>query len=191
VIEPQRQPLMNLLHLAIYCFVTSALLSACSSKPYIDYDTDYNFGRATSYFIITTTGNENENEPLMASRVQAAIDSELKTLGLSPAISRQQADLAVSYSLTSEDRPNNNRVSVGMGTGSYGRSSGISVGGSVSRPVGGDTRRYIVIQIDMHPGSQERLIWRSRDALELRGDPARRAEDAQRMVRRLLAGFPP
>jgi hypothetical protein len=186
--KPQRQPLMNSLHFAIYCFVTSALLSACSSKPYIDYDTDYNFGRATSYFIITSG---TENEPLMAPRIQAAIDSELKALGLSPAASRQQADLAVSYSLTSEDRPTNNRVSVGMGTGSYGRSSGISVGGSVSRPVGGDTHRYKVIQIDMHPGSQERLIWRSRDSLELRGDPARRAEDAQRMVRRLLAGFPP
>ena len=179
---------MTRLRIAFFNLIASLLLSACSTQPYTDYDTAYPFAQASSFYLATA---ESDHDPLMAARVQAAVEGALTAQGLRAASSRQQADLAVRYALTTEDRPNNNRVSIGMGTGSYGRSGGVSVGGSVSRPVGGDTKRYLTVQIDMHPGTEDRLVWRGRDSMELRGDPARRAEDAQRLVQRLLAAFPP
>lgn len=176
------------MRLTLFSLIASTLLTACSAPPYVDYDTGFGFTRVTSYFIDPpTTGND----PLMEDRVQAAIDTELTAKGLNAAPERKHADLAVRYSLAVEDRPNTNRVSVGMGTGSYGNSGGVSVGGAVSRPVGGSTRQHLVIQIDMSPGTEQRLVWRARDSLELRGDATRRAADAQNLVTRLLADFPP
>ena len=172
----------------LFSVIVSALLTACSTPPYVDYDTGFDFAHKARYFIDSQT---NDNDPLMADRVRSAIDAELSAKGLNPATDSKQADLAVSYTLAVEDRPNTNRVSIGMGTGSYGHSGGVSVGGAVSRPVGGSTRQHLVIQIDMFPGEEQRLVWRGRDSIELRGDATRRAEDAQKLVRHLLAEFPP
>ena len=164
------------------------LLASCSSGPYLDYDAGYAFGQARSFYLAP---REASDDPLMDQRVATAISSELAARGLSPTQTAEQADLTIHFQVIAEHRPNNNRVSIGMGTGGGGRSSGVSIGGAVSRPVGASTIPYNTIQIDMLSAGSGRLVWRSSDAFELRGDPSRRAEDAQRMVQRLLSGFPP
>ena len=165
-----------------------AVLPACSTKPYVDYETSYPFADIRTFYIIPT---QITNEPLMGPRVASAIHSELTARGFTAAGARTDADIAVLYRIGSEERPNNTRVSVGLGTGSVGRHGGTSVGGSVSAPVGGSTRHYNTVQIDMFPGDREQLIWRSSDAFEVRGSPEKKAENAHRMVQRLLSNFPP
>lgn len=164
-------------------------LAACGSKPYVDYDTDFAFAEARHFYLEPI---EIANEPLMGPRVAAAIVSELSARGLSPVDSRQAADIAVTYTITASEKPNNSRISIGLGTGGYGSHGGASVGGSVSRPMGSDMLLYNTIQIDMYPADSERLVWRSSDAFEIKGvDAAKKAEGAQRLVTRILADFPP
>lgn len=166
----------------------AAALAACAPKPTVDYDTGYPFAAARSFYIIP---NRIDNEPLMGPRVEQAIRGELGARGLSEADTRAGADIAVQYSVTPEQRPNNTRVSIGLGTGGYGSRGGASVGGSVSAPIGGDTLLFNLVRIDLFPGDRDQLIWRSSEAFEVRGTPQRRADDAQRTVQRLLSRFPP
>lgn len=173
----------------IVVLYTSLMLVACSSKPYIDYDTGFNFAAADSFYIIPT---EIPDEPLMGPRIAAAINSELVARGLSEAASRDQADIAISYSISAEEKPNNSRISIGVGTGGYSRGGGASVGGSVSKPIGGDMLLYNTVQIDMFPGDSDSLIWRSSDSFEIKGvDAQKKAEAAQSLVSRILQPFPP
>lgn len=172
--------------MAVLCIL---LLAGCSSTPYVDYDTGFDFAGAKSFYIIPT---DIDHEPLMGPRVANAISSDLTGKGLSAVASRGQADIAIRYSVTAEEKPNNSRVSVGLGTGSYGRGGGASIGGSVSKPIGGDTLLYNTVQIDILAGDSDRLIWRSSDSFEIKGvDAQKKADAAQRLVTRILADFPP
>ena len=165
------------------------LLVGCSSKPYIDYDTGFDFTTARSFYIIPT---EIPDEPLMGPRVAAAINTDLVAKGLSAAPSREQADIAIGYSISAEEKPNNSRISIGVGTGGYSRGGGASVGGSVSKPIGSDMLLYNTVQIDMFPGDSDSLIWRSSDSFEIKGvDAQKKSEAAQSLVTRILQPFPP
>ena len=167
----------------------SLLLVGCSSKPTIDYDTGFDFTAAKSFYIIPT---KIENEPLMGPRIAAAINSDLVAKGLSAAQSREQADIAISYNITAEEKPNNSRISIGLGTGGYGRGGGASVGGSVSKPIGSDMLLYNTVHIDMFPGDSDSLIWRSSDSFEIKGvDAQKKSDAAQALVTRILQPFPP
>ena len=173
----------------VLAFTISLLLTGCSSKPYIDYDTGYDFGAVNSFYIVPT---EIPDEPLMGPRIAAAINSELVAKGMSPTASRDQADIAVSYSITAQEKPNNSRISIGVGTGGYSRGGGASVGGSVSKPIGSDMLLYNTVQIDMFPGDSDSLIWRSSDSFEIKGvDAQKKSEAAQSLVTRILQPFPP
>lgn len=164
-------------------------LVACSSKPYVDYDTSFGFAQASKFYVIPT---EITNEPLMGPRVAAAITADLTAKGMAAAESRQAADIAITYNITAEEKPNTSRVSIGMGTGSYGGGGGASVGGSVSRPVGSDMLLYNTVQVDMFPADSDRLIWRSSDSFEVKGADAQQKADAvSKIVTRILADFPP
>ena len=182
--------MMRQLTLTAFTIIALCLnLVACSSKPYVDYDTSFAFAQASKFYVIPT---EIANEPLMGPRVAAAINAELTAKGLTAATSRQAADIAITYNISAEEKPNNSRVSIGMGTGSYGGGGGASVGGSVSRPVGGDMLLYNTVQVDMFPADSDRLIWRSSDSFEVKGaDAEKKAEAVNKIVTRILADFPP
>jgi hypothetical protein len=169
--------------------LAGSLLAGCSSKPYVDYDTGFDFTGAKNFYIIPT---EITHEPLMGPRVANAVSSDLVAKGLAAVPSRSQADIAIRYHVTAEEKPNNSRVSIGLGTGSYGRGGGASVGGSVSKPIGGDMLLYNTVQIDMFAGDSDRLIWRSSDSFEIKGvDAQKKADATERLVIRVLANFPP
>jgi len=164
------------------------LLLACAPKPYIDYDTAFAFQQARSYFMLPPSAAD---DPLVTARVSAAIVEELGHKGLTAAASAERADITVRFLVGAEQRPNNTRISIGLGTGSYGSRGGASVGGAVSAPVGADTLLFNSVQIDMFAGASDELVWRASDAFEVKGSPENRAESARRLVQRLLTNFPP
>ena len=174
--------------ISLLVLITS-LLGGCGTKPYVDYDTSYDFTAAKTFYIVPV---EMPNEPFMGQRVAAAIKQDLTNKGMTAVGSRKDADIAITYLVTAEERANTSRVSFGMGTGSYGRSGGASVGGSVSKPIGGDTKLFNTIQIDIHPGDDNRLLWRGSDSFEVKGaSPDQKAEAAFKMVTRIMTLYPP
>lgn len=163
-------------------------LPACAPKPYVDYDTAFAFQQARSYFLLPA---ETADDPLVAARVHAAVADELARKGLSAAPAADRADLTVRVRVAAEQRPSNRRISIGLGTGSYGGRASTSVGGAVSAPLGADTLVFNNVQIDMFAGASDKLVWRGSDAFEAKGTPENRAESARRLVQSLLTHFPP
>jgi hypothetical protein len=182
---------LNLSAIGRYLATTLCCLGlfACSSKPYTDYDTGFNFAAANTWYMATADASE---QSLMAPRIAAAIDSDLGSKGLRQVSSASDADIIVSYSIAAEEKPNNSRFSIGLGTGSYGGRGGASIGGSVSQPIGSDMLLFNTIQIDMRAPQNQQLIWRGADSFEIKGDDAQaKADAAHKLVTRILAGFPP
>lgn len=165
-------------------------LASCSSKPYTDYDTGYDFAGIGSYYL---ESGVDKQQALMATRIATAISAELNSRKLAPASAAADADIRVRYSLRAEEKPNNSRVSIGLGSGSYGGRGGASVGGSVSAPIGQSMLLYNTIQLDILDASSGQLIWRGSDAFEVKGkaDAPALTEATAATVARILEGFPP
>ncbi len=165
-------------------------LAGCSSKPYTDYDTGYDFTGVQRYQL---ESGVDEQQALMDPRIASAINAELQTRGLVTAENRANADVVVRYSLAAEEKPNSSRVSIGLGSGSYGGRGGASIGGSVSAPIGQSMLLYNVIRIDILDAGSEKLIWRGSDSFEVKGkaDAEALSGATEAVVARILAGFPP
>ncbi len=170
----------------LFCLV----LVSCGSKPHTDYDTGYNFAAIQRYFLESRVDKE---QPLMESRIAAAISAELITKGLTLASTAADANVLVRYSFAAEEKPNNSRISIGLGSGSYGGRGGASIGGSVSAPIGQSMLLYNTIQLDMLDARSGQLIWRGSDSFEVKGEAdAQILNDATgATVARILEAFPP
>lgn len=165
-------------------------LASCGSKPYTDYDTGYDFAGIQRYLLESRI---DKQQALMDSRIESALSAELQARGLTAAANPANTDVVVRYSLAAEERPNNSRVSIGLGSGSYGGRGGASIGGSVSAPLGQSMLLYNSIQLDILDAASGQLIWRGSDAFEVKGKADAQAlnDAASATVTRILRDFPP
>jgi hypothetical protein len=170
----------------LFCLV----LMSCGSAPRTDYDNQYNFAAIQRYYLESRVDKEQR---LMETRIAAAIGAGLDSKGLTLASTAADADILVRYSLAAEQKPNNSRISIGLGSGSYGGRGGASIGGSVSAPIGQTMLLYNTIQLDMIDAKSGQLIWRGSDSFEVKGEAdAQTLNDATRItVDRILGAFPP
>lgn len=167
-----------------------ALLGACASKPTVDYDTAYDFGKLHSFVV---EGPANPGDPLLAERLARDIRASLKTKGFTEADKRADADFVASYQTAVSERANQSRVGIGVGGGSFGGSSGVSMGTSVGFPIGSSTVQYLQIRIDMSDRASGRVVWRGGKEVEIAASAkgeARTSATAQ-TVNAILMGFPP
>ncbi|MFB2649086.1 DUF4136 domain-containing protein [Shewanella mangrovisoli] len=167
-------------------FVALVLVSACSSKPKNDYDLNYDFKALQSF---TQLAPQPSDDPLSAQRIQTEITQQLSQKGFTENAS--SPDFKVAYGLLTQDKPKDSGLSIGLGTGSFGRSGGIGVGTSVGVPLGSDTAKIQTIQIDIIDTKTNKLIWRGTDSFDFDGDGDKKAQDTAKAVSRILAQFPP
>ncbi|ROS01501.1 uncharacterized protein DUF4136 [Sinobacterium caligoides] len=168
---------------AIYCaaIITSLLLSACASKPYYDYDQSVDFNHFES-FSIQAADNKH---PLMAERIDEAIEEQLVAKGLVVA-DPVNADINIRYQVEREAVPsNNNGVQLGLGGGSGG------VGGGISIPIGQSSRQVSIIQVDIFQHSDGKLVWRGRSSLMDEEDATKRQQVISTVIEEILANYPP
>ncbi|MDX1279781.1 DUF4136 domain-containing protein [Shewanella colwelliana] len=176
---------MKIIH-RLSLLAISLLLTACATKPNYDYDTNYDFNQLKQFSTFTP---ENTTDPLTAKRVETAITAVLVTKGF--AETQENPQFKVAYAFKVEDKPKNSGVSIGLGTGSWGSSGGVSLGTSVSVPVGSNTAKIQTIQINIIDTSNNRLIWRGSDKFNFDNGGDEKAEETQKTVATILALFPP
>lgn len=169
----------------------SLLLAACASGPTIDYDPATDFTTYRHYqWLDERSGVSDQFDPLLAKRVKAAVDEQLKAR-FSAAADRASADFLVRYyvSSTAKVADSNARGSVGMG--SFGGNVGMGV--SIGFPLGGThVERQAQILVDFLDARSEELTWRGSETVTLRGDdPAELTQQVQAVIEAILVQFPP
>ena len=169
--------------LALVCV---AIVSACSSnKPQINVDETQNFADIKTFYIQPPLNPINAT---LANHLSTAITENLIAKGLKPA-SEEDADIAVGYVPSTSTKEDGTTLNLGLGTGSYGRSGGISLGSIFSIPVGEQTSLQQGLQIDMVKDGK--FIYSAAGSTELDGKDSISIQNSlNELVSELLNPYP-
>lgn len=162
-------------------------LSACqSTNSNSDYDTKYDFSQLKSFHFIDTP---DQGDPLSAERIRANIRTTLTAKGF---IEKDELnDFAVSYAFVTKDKPKSSGLSIGLGTGTSGSHGGVGVGTSMGIPIGSDSAKIQVIQVDIIDAKENRLIWRGSDEFDFESGGDEKVAETSKTISHILAPFPP
>ncbi len=165
--------------------LSATLLSACAGKPpRTDYAVDFDFSRLENFTMLPAPASD---DPISAERISNQISRDLQNKGFKEY--PRATDFLVGFSLSTGDKPDESNVSIGLGTGSWGRSGGISVGTAVDLPTSKNVKEQEV-DIRIYDPSR-RLIWRGTDSYDFKDGGEKKATAAQKTVDKILAQFPP
>lgn len=172
-------------HLLLLCFILT--ISACqSTKSNSDYDTKYDFSQLKSFHFIETP---DQGDQLSAERIRANIRTTLIAKGFTE--QAEQSDFLVSYAFLTKDKPKSSGLSIGLGTGTSGSHGGVGVGTSMGIPIGSDSAKIQVIQVDMIDTKENRLIWRGTDEFDFEAGGDKKVAETSKTINQILALFPP
>ncbi|WP_372872919.1 DUF4136 domain-containing protein [Shewanella sp.] len=162
----------------------SILLSACQSTPTTDYDPKVDFSAMKTFALQPPS---QSTDPLSSERIRTAVLQSLLNKGFTESAT---PDFQVTWAFETGTKAANSGLSIGLGTGSWGRSGGISVGTSVGIPLGGD-KLYQLIQIDVLNSTADKLLWRGSESFEYGEGGDEKATETRTTVDKILALFPP
>ncbi|MCH4294810.1 DUF4136 domain-containing protein [Shewanella sp. 3B26] len=162
----------------------SLLLTACQSSPTTDYDPKVNFGAMKTFALLSPP---QTTDPLSSERIRTSVEQSLLAKGFSESAT---PDFKVTWAFETGSKPSGSGLSIGLGSGSWGRSGGVSLGTSVGIPLGGD-KLYQLIQIDVLSSGADKLLWRGSDGFEFSEGGDDKADATQATVDKILALFPP
>ncbi|MEH6566576.1 MAG: DUF4136 domain-containing protein [Halopseudomonas sp.] len=172
------------------------LLAACQGaavQP--DYDATRDFAQYRTWeFAEPAVAYRPENDPRMSGeltseRVKASVANQMELRGLRPPVAGQNPDLKVKTYLIVENRQDNVTTSFG---GYWGWGGGFWGGPSIQTQ--SVDYKELTLQIDMLDSRDDKLVWRGSesDTLSERPQtPAKREEQINRLVGKILGSFPP
>ena len=169
-----------------YWIAPLLLLNACASEPKTDYDLNVDFSTLKQFSQLDVT---HTDDPLSADRITQNIKQILTQKGF--IADAAQPDFLVTYAFKTQDKPKDSGLSIGLGTGTWGNSGGIGIGTSVGVPLGSDTAKIQVIQIDILDPQTQNLIWRGSDSFDFDSGGQDKAERTSKAVTKILSTFPP
>lgn len=123
----------------------SVLVAGCSSKPQVSVDDTQNFADIKTFYVQSPLNPINET---LANHLSSTITERLIAKGLTPSV-EDNADVSVGYLPSTTTKEDGTTLNLGLGTGSFGRSGGISLGSIFSIPVGEQTSLQQGLQIDI------------------------------------------
>ena len=130
----------------LVALIAALTLAGCASnKPQIKKVEDFNFASVNTFFVKPPLNSVN---PTIENHLAASITDILTRKGLTP-VSKEEADVEVGFFPSTALKENGKSVSIGLGTGVFGRSSGISLGSIFNIPVGEQVTQYQNLQIDI------------------------------------------
>ncbi|MDY6977967.1 MAG: DUF4136 domain-containing protein [Pseudomonadota bacterium] len=130
---------------ALLSLLSLALVVGCASKPQVSVDDTQNFADIKTFYIQAPLNPINET---LANHLSSTITERLITKGLTPT-TENDADVSVGYLPSTTTKEDGTTLSLGLGTGTFGRSGGISLGSIFSIPVGEQTSFQQSLQIDI------------------------------------------
>lgn len=144
--------------------VSALAFIGCASGPKVDadYNEAYNFSQVKSYHLIPDKTADYLGQPgssLTDQRIEKAIGVEMDKRNIAP-VARDQADILVSFHVTSQDKTRVRNYNMGYNYGYYGgyRRSGMSMG------YGNDisVQQYTegVLLIDLVDPKTNNVVWR-------------------------------
>jgi hypothetical protein len=162
------------------------LLASCATKPKQDYDVNYDFSVLKTFSQLTV---KQTDDPLTADRINDDIKQTLLNQGY--LFSASNADFVVNYAFITENKEKDSGLSIGLGSGTWGSSGGISLGTSIGIPLGSNTAKTQTIQIDIIDPADKRLIWRGNGQYHFDQGGEVKAQGINQTVATILAQFPP
>ncbi len=169
-----------------------ALLGGCSSIAVeSDWDTSVDFSQFQTYGFIDDSGQGINR--LTNDRIRAAINSDLTGKGFRPVNDYEDADIAIGYQVTTEQRSTYHTVHSGWGASGF-RTSNVRLGASVgtSRTVRND---YTVgtLVIAVFQVADKTLIWEGSgtDTVSPSRSPDESTQNINEAVQKILRSFPP
>lgn len=186
------------LALVIFLLFISMLSGCTSTGPDINYDNEMDFSEIHTFAI---TSSESTTAQALVLHVEERIAQELiakKLLRVTQGIAEEKgnnehakgADIEVSFTVSTLTKEDGTTLSVGLGTGSYSRSGGISLGSIFSIPVGEQVSLHQTLQIDI--SKDNRIIYSASGSAEIDSkDSISIQQTLDKLVVSLLARFPP
>lgn len=178
----QRDYLSRLLALTTLLFVISG---CASNKPEINISEEQNFADIDTFYVQPPVNVSNET---IANHMQTSIGNILTSKGLR-STNQDEADVTVMFYPSTAKKEDGKSISFGLGTGTFGRSGGISLGSVFSVPVGEQVSQYQNLQIDVIKDGQ--FIYSAVGSTELDAkDSITIQKNLTELVTSLLAPYP-
>jgi hypothetical protein len=171
-------------------------LTACGGmKVRVDYDESFDFKQLKTwswrYAEQPQTGDKFLDNQLRDQRIRSSIDTVLTEKYLARA--SVKPDFLVSYELKVETKEKTSNVSVFVGTGTWGRHGGVSVGAGA--PIASSSTPYNVgtLYIDFIDPASGDLRWRGTGQATMteQGSPEENKAAMLEAVRKIMQNYPP
>ncbi len=188
---------MQLAYRMIGMLLITSFAGCSTIEVSVDYDSSEDFSRFKTFAWLSRlqrpTGQPGIDNPLLESRVHAAVDDQMAAKGYAR-VSNGSADLLIGYHAAIE-----RRLSVETMDSHYGYGPGWGRGYSRAWDTGPATRTYTryydegSLILDFVTPDAKRLIWRGAARAEINkaDSPKTRRERINEAVRRMLERFPP
>jgi hypothetical protein len=174
-------------YLPFYGIVFAAVAAGCAPKVGYDYDRTANFTTYHTYAWMSgsqdTTGDRRLDSSLVDGRIRAAIDQQLRAKGYVVAVQRDP-EFLVTYHVGMQD------MMKGASTQHY---IGDRVHGTYTTTSDIQPYHEGTLLIDIVDASSQQLVWQASAVAEVDQSlgPKERDERIGRLVRAMLAHFPP
>lgn len=167
-------------------FIAAFFLTACTTtKPQVSVDDNQNFSEIRTFYIAPPATQVNET---LKAHVESTISDTLQAKGLTYA-AEDVADVTVGYLPSTSSKDDGTTLSLGLGTGSYGRSGGISLGSIFNIPVGEQVSLHQTLQIDIVKDGQ--FIYSASGSIKLESkDSLSVQQKLDELISSLLAQYP-
>lgn len=182
---------MNYIRVAAFCrygiaLVLIGLLAGCASnKPQIKMREETNFAELKTFYVQPPLNSLN---PTLERHMASTITAVLQGKGLTAA-SDADADIKVGFFPSTQLKEDGTSLNIGLGTGVFGRSGGISLGSVFSVPVGDQVTEYQNLQIEVVEDGE--FIYSAAGSVELEASDSITVQQAlTELVQSLLAPFP-
>ncbi len=180
--------------------VTAALtvaVSACAGiKVSSDWDPSVDFSQYQSFAVLDEAPGSAQLDQLIRGRIKAAIATTLQAKGMSQVDSPDDADLAVGWQLTTEERSSFQTVSTGWGGyGRYGRAGWYGAGAGMATSRTTETRYDVgTLVIALFDETKDQMIFTGTGSKELAATNLTPQESQKRIneaVAAILKDYPP
>lgn len=133
------------------------ILSSCASQSaLVDFDKNTNFAQLKTYYIYSISDDDQIGAVRIVDQAQRLFEKKGALI-----VEGEFADARVEIEHFMEEQENDSRFSIGLGTGSYGRSG--SIGGSVDLPISKNLIPYAVLMLRVLV--KDNVVWQGSQGL--------------------------